>query len=99
MPSLAAQHAGVCIANLSTGFSVEPGWEETAISGSREAQDALATAGAVPLLLQMLQSGKTQTAGAQALSRLCAFHRPNQQAVADEGGIPPLLALLATLLR
>ena len=91
---LAMQYAATCCANLSSGFATQDGYEESAISGHREAQDALATAGALPLLLAMLPSGKTQTAGALALTRLCAFHPPNQEQVAQLGGIPPLLSLL-----
>lgn len=64
-------------------------------SCNREAQDFFASAGAVPLLLGMLQNGRTaQVAAAHALSKVAAYHEANQSAIAREGGLPKLLALL-----
>ena len=73
-----------------------------------EAQNALHGAGAIPLLLKLLESGKAQVSAAHALGKLMSpasdkNHNPpditpsnvtSQEAIATEGGIPLLLALL-----
>ena len=56
--------AAACLSNLCTA--------------SPEARASVADAGAVPLLLGMISSGKTQTSAAHALAELCASHEPNQ---------------------
>ena len=80
-------HAALCIANISAAHS--------------EAQHAIHAAGATPLLLSMLQSGKSQMSAALALAKLLSPEIGSghanfeiQEAIASEGGIAPLLALL-----
>jgi hypothetical protein len=55
-----------------------------------DAQSKVAAAGAVPLLLAMLPSGKTQMAAAHALARLCARHADNQALVRGRLAPAPL---------
>ena len=102
----AQAHGAMCVAHLSRAGSdygdeeAEAQPEAHAIrqlvtpSVHLEAQNDFSSAGAIPLLLAMLQSGKTQTAAAHALSRLAAYHEQNQSEIAKEGGVAPLLALL-----
>lgn len=61
---------------------------------AEEGQNAIVRAGAVPLLLILLSVGKAQTPAAFALAQLASFNRAVQGAIADAGGIAPLLALL-----
>lgn len=87
-------HASDAIANLS--------------SNHPPAQNAFNEAGAIPLLLALLESGKAQVSAANALTHLLSpglgvepeppdilmANPAVQEAVAAEGGIPPLLSLL-----
>ena len=59
-----------------------------------EAQNAIAAAGAVPLLVGLLANGKAQMPAAGALSKLAASNAANQSKIAAEGGIASLLSLL-----
>ena len=76
----AQYYAALAIANLS--------------SASGEAQVALAAAGAVPLLIAMLQGGKVQMPAAAALAKLAAGNAAVRGLIAREEGLAPLLALL-----
>ncbi|KAG1656433.1 hypothetical protein FOA52_006975 [Chlamydomonas sp. UWO 241] len=62
-----------------------------------EAQTAIAAAGAIPALVQLLgpvSSADVQTAAAGALGHLAAGHAQNQAAISAAGAIPALVALL-----
>lgn len=66
------------------------------------AQRTFHEAGAVPLLLELLHSGKSQTAAAMALAKLLSpeeaqgeANKEIQEEIARDGGIPPILALLS----
>ncbi len=76
----AKMHAAVCIANI--------------CAGAASVQDDIGRAGAVPLLVAMLTSGKIQSAAAFALAQLSAGHDANKEAIAREGAVAPLLQLL-----
>ena len=56
-------------------------------------QAAVEAAGALPLLISMLPSGKAQQAAATALAKTCGS-KAIQESIAREGGIAPLLSLL-----
>ena len=58
-----------------------------------DVQGAVISAGAVPMLLALLPSGKSQTSAASALSRLCDS-RDHQDLIVREGAVAPLLVLL-----
>ena len=58
------------------------------------ARHAVAGQGAVPLLLGMLETGKAQMSAARGLAKLALHNREIQDAIAENGGIAPLLALL-----
>ena len=77
----AKMHAAVCVANICAGAS--------------SVQDDVGRAGAVPLLVAMLTSGKIQSSAAFALAQLSAGHAVNKEAIAREGAIAPLLQLLS----
>ena len=62
-------------------------------AANTEVQGAVLAAGAVPVLIGMLHSGKAQMAASCALARLCGS-RETQDAIAEAGGIPLLLSLL-----
>ena len=59
-----------------------------------EGQNAIVRAGAIPVLLILLSVGKAQTPAAYALAQLARFNQKTQMAIAEAGGIAPLLALL-----
>ena len=60
-----------------------------------DVQDAVATAGAIPLLITAVHSGKVQTAAAHALSSLLSSGSASiKNDVVAGGGVPPLLSLL-----
>ena len=85
----AHMHAADAVANISVA--------------NPKAQKAFYAAGAVPLLLEQLHSGKSQTSIANALAKLLspstAIGAPAnvdiQEEIANDGGIAPLLALLS----
>ena len=87
-------YAASAVAHLANTFERPEEWEESALTGDVETQNALAAAGVIPLLLGMLQTGKTQTAAAECLARLAAFNPEIQMLIAAEGGVAPLLNLL-----
>ena len=76
----AKMHSASCIANICAAAS--------------SAQDDVARAGAIPQLVAMLTSGKTQSSAANALARLSAGNTANKEAIASEGAVAPLLQLL-----
>ena len=59
-----------------------------------EGQDAIAAAGALPVLLTLLAVGKAQMPAAAALAKLASNNPAIQKVIAEEGGIAPLLSLL-----
>lgn len=59
-----------------------------------QAQDVIAKAGAIPLLLRLLAEGKAQTPAAHALANLAHENVAIQSEIQAANGIPPLLALL-----
>jgi hypothetical protein len=65
--------------------------------GGIEAQAAIAAAGAIPGLVQLLRPASTdiyvQRAAASALGSLAAGHTPNQSAIAADGAVPLLVQL------
>ena len=65
--------------------------------GSVDSQGAIVRAGALPLLIAQLGSGKSQEAVAYALACLTQDHEANQAEVTRLGGIPKLVALLSVL--
>ena len=80
--SAAAQaHSAQALANVAD-YSVEEG------------QNAIARAGAIPLLVTLLGSGRAQVPAARALGKLVRGNGAIQAEVNDGGGIPPLLSLL-----
>ena len=75
-------HAAQALANLATE--------------NREGQAVIAKAGAIPLLIAMLASGRAQEAASHALGRLAFENLPNQLEIVKLGGIPRLLTPLST---
>lgn len=74
------------------------------LSPYHQAQRIFCAAGAVPLLLQLLNSGKANTSAAKALAKLLSpapgsdvSNSEVQREIASNGGIPPLLALLSSM--
>ena len=61
---------------------------------AQDGQHAIAKAGAVPVLLTLLSSGKSQMPAAKAIAKLAANNRSIQEEITHAGGIAPLLALL-----
>jgi vacuolar protein 8 len=60
-------------------------------------QDAIAAAGAIPALVQLLgstNSAGVRTVAARALCNLASDHAQNSAVISDAGGIPALLQLL-----
>lgn len=57
-------------------------------------QDAIAAAGAIPLLLNLLSVGKAQMPAAHALAQLARKNPAIQTEISAAGGIAPLLSLL-----
>lgn len=74
-------HAATALANL--------------VAENRDGQVAVAKAGAIPLLLDLLAGGKAQEATAHALGRLAFENLQNQQDIVKLGGIAKLLPPLS----
>ena len=89
LPPLVRQlKAGLTEAKISAALTMA-----SLASDSEEAQRTVLAAGAVPVLVSMLPSGKAQVAAARALAKLCGSVAA-QNAVSQHGGIPLLLSLL-----
>ena len=61
---------------------------------AQDGQNAIAAAGAVPVLLGLLSSGKAQITAAGALAKLAYQNAAIQAEITNASGITPLLALL-----
>ena len=65
-----------------------------AAGDENKGQESIVRAGAIPLLLDLLNKGKAQTHAARAIANLARKNEIVQQVIAEEGGIAPLIALL-----
>ena len=64
---------------------------------SREGQRGIARVGALPLLVNLLGSGKAQESAARAIAELARDNETNQAEVTQLGGIQKLIALLTVM--
>lgn len=66
-----------------------------AAASGTNAQNVIAKAGALPLLIQLLREGAAQKRAATALGKLAQGNPQIQTELMNSGGIPPLLSLLS----